>query len=171
MANWAIHCPACGYWLNREEKAGAEGVTSGTTDQGVSDRVEGLPDEARFAGKDHRGSDADQVPASPAPDQRVEAANEPRGCPTPGACSAVKEIARLRADLKLALDAVDRDAKDAEALHAELAGARQVIQEAAALHAKDCARLGACEAELNGLRRFKSGVDEALNSGNGSYRP
>lgn len=27
------------------------------------------------------------------------------------------------------------------------------------------------EREIDGLRRFKSGVDEALNSGDGSYKP
>lgn len=39
---------------------------------------------------------------------------------------------------------------------------------------KQIAHQGRCEeieAERDGLQRFKAGVDEALNSGDGSYRP
>jgi hypothetical protein len=41
-------------------------------------------------------------------------AAEPRGCPTPGACSALSEIERLRATIRAARDNL-RDSDDASA--------------------------------------------------------
>lgn len=54
--------------------------------------------------------------------------------------------------------------------HAEIIAREQLASAKAALDRCDDARMKA-EQELEGLRVFKRSVDEALNSGDGSYRP
>lgn len=70
-------------------------------------------------------------------------------------------------------DAPDLDAHSRNALARNPHGrmAVEVIDGLLAEVRRLRARVAELESECNGLRAFKQGVDEALNSGDGSYRP